>query len=268
MLNLKEIALRIRNPHLCEMDDIPTLKALCDTHPYSQIFPLLYLQTLAKNNDIRLDAELQSYAYRIADRTVLFDLLNTFTETNADAQKTGETPPTTQEQDGAKKSLPSLPDDVLKSLGIGTQHYSIEEEIQETPTKDRMSSPQQIEKLSFFEWIDKNSPGETEETRPTPQQHSTSALIDRFINNENVLTQRREKQLPLSSASTHVLPQAEQSIDETELPASETLARIFVAQGNFPRAIATYRQLCLLIPQKKSFFADQIEMLTQKMHLK
>src|SRR5690606_2586438 len=76
MLNLHEIAARIKQPELCGAQDIDSLRTLCETYPYSQVFPLLYLKTLAQTNDVRLDTELQRFAYRVADRAVLFDLLN------------------------------------------------------------------------------------------------------------------------------------------------------------------------------------------------
>ena len=48
------------------------------------------------------------------------------------------------------------------------------------------------------------------------------------------------------------------------MPVSETLAEIFEAQGNYLKAIDAYQQLMLLIPEKKSFFADQIKKLKKK----
>ncbi|MCO5259435.1 MAG: hypothetical protein M9916_04765 [Crocinitomicaceae bacterium] len=76
MLNLTEIASLIEKPELCSAVHTNDLEKLCITYPYSQIFPLLYLKSLAQSSDIRLDAELQKYAYRISDRTVLYNLLH------------------------------------------------------------------------------------------------------------------------------------------------------------------------------------------------
>jgi hypothetical protein len=59
---------------------------------------------------------------------------------------------------------------------------------------------------------------------------------------------------------------AKQSLDETTLPVSETLGKIFAAQGNFPKAIYVYSRLMLIYPEKKIFFANKIEELEQKLN--
>jgi hypothetical protein len=48
------------------------------------------------------------------------------------------------------------------------------------------------------------------------------------------------------------------------LPVSETLAKVFESQGNYAMAKTTYEQLILIFPEKKSFFADQIQELNNK----
>jgi hypothetical protein len=51
------------------------------------------------------------------------------------------------------------------------------------------------------------------------------------------------------------------------MPVSETLAKIFALQGNFPKAIFAYQQLILINPEKKIFFASQIVELQKKLNI-
>ena len=58
---------------------------------------------------------------------------------------------------------------------------------------------------------------------------------------------------------------AKESIDGNKMPVSETLAKIFVLQGNYPKAIYVYEQLIIIYPKKKSIFASQIKQLSNKL---
>ena len=61
---------------------------------------------------------------------------------------------------------------------------------------------------------------------------------------------------------------AKESLDDSAVPVSETLAKIYALQGNYPKAIEAYEQLSLINPEKKIFFADQIKELKKKIHSK
>jgi hypothetical protein len=62
------------------------------------------------------------------------------------------------------------------------------------------------------------------------------------------------------------IKKAKESLSEETLPVSETLAKIYQAQGNISKAIYVYQQLSLIIPEKKSYFASQIKSLKKKIN--
>ncbi len=78
------------------------------------------------------------------------------------------------------------------------------------------------------------------------------ALIDRFIEKKPTISRPKKE---FFSAPK----KAQESVDDSSLLYSETLASIYVIQGNFPLAIKAYEQLSLTIPEKRMIFAEKIE---------
>jgi hypothetical protein len=49
---------------------------------------------------------------------------------------------------------------------------------------------------------------------------------------------------------------------------TETLAKIYIKQGNLTKAIKVYQNLSLKNPEKNTFFAAQIKILKEQLHNK
>ena len=82
-------------------------------------------------------------------------------------------------------------------------------------------------------------------------------LLDKFIEEEPTIS-RPTKAFFSPSES------AKKSLEESEALVSETLAKIHMMQGNYGKAIDTYKKLSLLYPEKSTFFASQIEKIKEK----
>lgn len=70
---------------------------------------------------------------------------------------------------------------------------------------------------------------------------------------------KKNKHLDSVDSKNEVNKKAWQSIVDSDNMASETWAQLLVAQKQYHKAIEVYERLMLLIPEKSSFFAAQIE---------
>ncbi len=109
---------------------------------------------------------------------------------------------------------------------------------------------------SFSDWLkhagdftkDQNS-----ETIQTPlKQGNAAELIDKFIREEPKITRSKtEFYSPVNMAK--------QSVADDITFVSETLAKIYVLQGNYMKALHAYENLRLKYPEKRLYFALQIK---------
>ena len=417
MLNLTDIAQRISQPHLCSSTDAEDLRLLCEKYAYSQVFPLLYLSVLAHSNDVHFDQELTKHAYKISDRTRLYELIfekdkgqetiDNRQETRDKRQETRDKGQVTEEVfgdeeivelldlEGIEKKEEGIEDERLEtkderletkderletkevfgdeeildllylegkegdilettdsegsgqvialeteevfgdeeivelldeeekekkedgvqtiiepptakensfedeitaqtiaasySLELEEKKFKAEDDGKETldkgieypviqnpaskiqdPLSETMPSsfknPVALEsKKSFSSWLHANE----NYTETKEEKVEINDLISKFIEdspkisqpNEKLFEGRKEKKEFFSPTK-----KAKESLSEHQLPVSETLAKIFAAQGNFPKAIFAYEQLMLIIPEKKIFFANQIKELQKKLN--
>ncbi len=123
-------------------------------------------------------------------------------------------------------------------------------------------------KQSFKEWLSANQNYKKSKTEPL-----NTASLKTLINEEPQKEAKTKKELleevkKPKKAFFSPIEKAKESLNEDVLPVSETLAKIYALQGNFPKAISAYMQLSLINPEKKVFFALRIKELEQKIKQK
>ncbi len=122
--------------------------------------------------------------------------------------------------------------------------------------------------ISFIDWLKRKSGGHTtvEEVKDeplssdynrkdeiiSPPSGDRGALIDKFI-------AAAPRIAPPKTEFYSPANMARQSIIDNEDIISETLARIYFDQGNYPKARSCYERLTLLYPEKSASFAPFIE---------
>jgi len=155
----------------------------------------------------------------------------------------------------------------------------VEEDAHKAPETDAVEKPEEAEvdldeplafteedTYSFTEWLKltKAKPiDRSEEVADTPKPQPKNdeiarkfELIDKFI-------QERPKISPVSTPSKDSSPKETISLVDgyTQAPDSlmtETLAKVYLQQKNYKKAIQAYNILILKNPEKSGFFADQI----------
>ena len=169
--------------------------------------------------------------------------------------------------DGSTK-LPFLDVDVDNIESI-PEVPTIEVKIPKPEITLNLGKPLEFDKTethSFSEWLKITSfkpivrdEKETKKTSETTEKSSETItkkfeLIDKFL-------ESNPKIVPSREPSSFQLVQNDDLRHEGYM--TETLARIYVEQKNYGKAIQSYKILCLKYPEKSSFFADQIRAVIQ-----
>jgi len=119
----------------------------------------------------------------------------------------------------------------------------------------KKEEPTPLPKTSFSSWhtprVKPLEPAEPIRPISQPEKAPTPPIPEPEI--------EPEKETPNVAASL-----AAKSVAQDDEIISETLAKIFAKQGRKEHAIDIYLKLSLKFPEKKAYFADQIENLTKK----
>ena len=95
-------------------------------------------------------------------------------------------------------------------------------------------------------------------TEPAPEQKSGENLIDKFLKEDHHLDRNMEVQEG---------DMGQDSVKQPELY-SEKLAKLYIQQGHYDKAIASYEKLNTKYPDKADYFAAQIEEIKKLMNNK
>jgi len=189
-----------------------------------------------------------------------------FSESSKTTENTAENQPEIEQEivEVSKEILTSKPEaDVLeigKPLEFDkNERFSFNQWLQLSSVKPIVRETEKSTKKEIEEPSKKLEETKTKasvETEKTPSYKSPSfeekmALIDRFIEKNPKIKPSKEA-IPIENLAEGNL------VDRNEL-ATETLAKVYLAQKKYKKAIQAYKILSLKYPEKNSFFADRIQ---------
>jgi hypothetical protein len=250
---------------LLTKSSLPELKQVVDEFPYFHAVRMLYLKNLAVLNDVRLEKELKKMAVFIPDRRRLFMLIG-----------------------GFNKNRPGLPLEtpVIKQKETDENlHFMHKILLPENAMKEEADSGQAVKSASspdlspgiasdYINWLKANVDDLPEEDG-MENRLKHQELIDTFIENENkqhgnrlnfVSEKKPEEKVVKHENATDSGASEKIALDESYF--TETLARVYVNQKRYDKALEIIRVLSLMYPEKNIYFASQIQYLEKIINIK
>jgi tetratricopeptide (TPR) repeat protein len=291
-MNVTEYTALINTPTALNSSQSDTLENIVQEFPYFQSARALLLKGLYSQNSFKYNVSLKITAAHTTDRSVLFDFItsetfsttakpfgNSESDKNIDIQNEEpknsalteqklEQKPNTLEESiliSIKSASPITEDENLISIEDSISEISeTKEEEEAKPEKLDLGKPLIFsinEKHSFQEWLQLSAlkPIQREESNNETENVSEidsdkkkkNDLIDKFI-------EASPKIPPVKQDTTIPSVFFEASNADHSYLMTETLARVYLEQKKYQKAIQAYEILILKYPEKSSFFADRI----------
>jgi len=234
-MEIKEL---INSPQLMDRDTLYELRSMLALHPYFQTARLLMLQNLYLLHDPSFDEELRKTALYITDRKVIFQMIEA-----AYYQLR-------QQQQASPKPIDdnrtvALIDSFLESIPC-----------EEDTTKSKRKPTPADAAVDYVAYL-LETEALQDNSAPTPQMKRQD-LIDNFLEQE-------QGRILLSEVSESTSQPDLQDPEEEDIPEeeyfTETLARIYIKQGRYQKALDIIGRLNQQFPQKNAYFADQMRFL-------
>lgn len=216
------------------------LRQLVERYPYFHAARLLYLRSLYQSHDPSFGIELRKAALYVPSRKVLYQLIE------------GERlNPSMQPTNPHMHSRQQFDDDRTNSL-IGQFLESIPQE-----------KPRRAQKIDasvdYIEFLRQNEADSqvfsTSREEESSRASSQTDVIDAFLDRQGkiVIHDRTDEEMlkPLA---------AEEENGESDI-LTEMMAKIYIKQGKFDKALEIIRKLSLKYPKKNRYFADQMRFL-------
>jgi len=242
------------------------LREIIDEFPYFHTAHLLYIRNLQLENNFRFSGQLKLASAHVTDRTVLYHLLNSGShkgyQTDADFLRLKAS------SDSSEQVSIELTDNVLNSGSVlfDVSKHASSQNVTDNFDLLNFDVSENTYSLDNINVENEALPSESSDlTNPLSSARRKGKgsdqkdhLIDRFIKDNPAFTVKQVENYEVIGKKRADL----ENISEKEEFITETLARIYMNQGLFQKAINAFEKLSLKYPEKSAYFARQIEEVT------
>lgn len=246
---MDNIAELIAHPDRLNNDTLCGLRKLVETYPYYQAARILLLQNLFALHDPQFGDELRRAALFVPDRRALFE--------RVEGKHYELTPhPAGQAASGVETDSVSSGDRTA-SLIDGFLRTAVESPSPALPRRKLTAADATTDYAAFLDQLDDAQPANSENESQASTDRSAE-LIDDFIENKP-----DRIQLADNPQLTPEVPLAQDGPEETtdEGFLTLTLAKIYIKQQRYEKALEIMQKVSMNNPKKSSYFADQIRFL-------
>ncbi len=236
-----EITDLVNHPERMDRDTLYELRSMLALYPYFQTARLLMLQNLYLLHDPTFDEELRRAAIYITDRKTIFQMVEAAHYQLRQQPKAKSQQP---EADSPSSRTIDLIDSFLDSIPQ-------EEEAEEKQKRKPTPADAAVDYVAYLLACE----DDLNEPEDTPQMKGQD-LIDTFLEQE-----KGHIMLELSEETSNHDDDHDHEEEGEEEYFTETLARIYIKQGRYQRALDIITRLSQHYPKKNAYFADQIRFL-------
>lgn len=236
-MQTEQIISLIKDPLSLRASDEMVLKSIAKRYLYFQAVQALHLKLLQQEDSFEFKKYLRSSALQTTNRGILFDFINRDLKNQENAVQ--------------QISRHHEPEELIEEIPGNESHTKTQDQKVETSVDHK-------NKHSFTDWLKltKLKPLEVQNKENSSNDKNLridkSDLIEKFIKNNPRIKK-------VSDAS--LKPSNPLKTRPSQQMMTETLAKIYLEQKKYSKAIEAYNILILNNPKKSSFFADQIKMI-------
>lgn len=299
-MNTKTYLYLLANPQKISQEHQVELSVLIEEYPYFQSARALQLKGLKNSNNYLYNDSLKLTAAYTADRNVLFEYIT------SDHFIQNEISELIQQHDESVIEIEVVSENISKQVSIEIDNqikelkkaeailnpdlfHRKEGYINELVEANKTEATPSIKEIleveleenqpldftkedghSFSEWLKLTSatPIIREEIKENSSINKRNLdLIDKFIQDKPKLKQG------VNSTKTGANNESQKNLASqysrtSEALMTETLAKVYLQQKNFKKALQAYHILSLKYPEKSGFFADQIRAVNKQINIK